>query len=50
VNVVAAALRHGMTPPRKVARGGFGSGVVQNGRPTADEVEPTPVSPGGAQR
>jgi ribonuclease HII len=50
VNVVAAAVRHGMTPPRKVARGGFAAGVVQNGRPTADEVSPAPVSQGGAQR
>ncbi|HEY0805386.1 MAG TPA: ribonuclease HII [Pseudonocardiaceae bacterium] len=50
VNVVAAAVRHGLTPPRKVARGGFAAGVVQNGRPTADEVSPAPVSRGGAQR
>jgi ribonuclease HII len=49
VNVVAAAARHGMTSPRKVARAGFAAGVVQNDGPTADEVNPTPVSRGGAR-
>jgi ribonuclease HII len=48
VNVVAAAARHGMPRPRRVARGVSALGVVQNGRPTA-EASSTPVSRGGAR-
>jgi ribonuclease HII len=48
-NVVAAAARHGMPPPRRVARGVLAAGVVQNGRPTAAEAGSTPVSRGGAR-
>ncbi|HEX5401434.1 MAG TPA: ribonuclease HII [Pseudonocardiaceae bacterium] len=49
VNVVSAAVRHGMPRPRRVARGGLPIGVVQNGRPTADEANSTPVPRGGTR-
>lgn len=47
VNVVTAAARHGMPAPRRVARTVSPVDVVQNGRPTADEVGTT-VPRGGA--
>lgn len=50
VNVVTAAARHGMPRPRRVARTVSPVDVVQNGRPTADEVgSPPPVAQGGAR-
>jgi ribonuclease HII len=55
-NVVSAALRHGMTAPRKVARSVSALGVVQNalgvvqnGGPAIDEVNSSPVQQGGAR-
>jgi ribonuclease HII len=48
VNVVAAAMRHGMSPPRPVARSIAANGVVQNGKP-ADDVLDAAVARGGAR-
>lgn len=48
-NVVAAAMRHGMSAPRRVARSVSALGVVQNGGPSTDEVNSSPVSRGGAR-
>lgn len=48
-NVTAAAIRHGLTPPRRVARSVSAAIVVQNGRPPVDGTDPTPASSGGAR-
>lgn len=49
VNVVTAGARHGMPRPRRVAHAVSPADVVQNGRPTVDEAESTPVPRGGAR-
>lgn len=49
VNVVAAAALHGMTPPRRVARGIVVGGVVQNGSSTTGDPGPAEVARGGAR-
>jgi ribonuclease HII len=48
VNVRAAAQRHGMPSPRRVARGSATAGVVQNGMSPADE-RLSAVARGGAR-
>jgi ribonuclease HII len=49
VNVVTAGARHGIPRPRRVAHAVSPADVVQNGRPTAEEAESTPVPQGGAR-
>lgn len=48
-NVASAAVRHGLSAPRRVARSVAAVGVVQNGRPATNGMGPSPVSRGGAR-
>jgi ribonuclease HII len=48
-NVAAAAIAHGLRAPRRVARSVSAAIVVQNGRPPANGMDPSPVSQGGAR-
>ncbi len=43
-NVTAAAMLHGLRPPRRVVRSVSAVGVVQNGRPVQDSDQPAPAS------
>ena len=49
-NVTAAAVTHGMRPPRKVARSVSAALVVQNGRPSTESPDAEVVSQGGARQ